>query len=252
MQKLEDTRHGFSLELPEGVNHRQLKIGYVLGHPSLTGLMMLLYHNNPTMEELKTEMYAGFYDDSGFNIQVDGRLNEISETMVLADYKGTAEGKPAKGFGIGLLSPHGGGFLLASIAAPDKFSEAHMDFIEDLARNVEFFEPEIKTGEDAWTEFLKSKTITSKEALEKDQPLAFQFDDGDTFSAIFMEQSKKHKQDTFESGEANVKGQWEVVKVMDQYMLRLLFFDGSEKQFMLRLQDQDTLLLNDEEWLVEA
>jgi len=37
---------------------------------------------------------------------------------------------------------------------------------------------------------------------------------------------------------------------MGQFLLRLIFFDGSETQFTLRMQDMNTVLLNDEPWNV--
>lgn len=250
MQKITDEEHGFELRLADDVKYRHLQIGYVFGHPELKGLMMMLFHHNDTMEEMKTEMYAGFFDDSGYNIQVEGKLKELSDDKVMAYYKGKSEGKPARGFGIGVLSPFGGGVLLAAISTPENFSEEHMDFVEDLVQSLDFFEPLKEDGKREWTDYLQGKTLTRQNTPGKDKPIAFHFSELDSFQAEFGEVSEKHKLHTFESGRANLKGQWEVNEVMGQFLLRLIFFDGSETQFTLRMQDMNTILLNDEPWSV--
>ena len=250
MQKITDEEHGFELMLADDVKCRHLQIGYVFGHARLNGLMMMLYHHNHSMEELKTEMYAGFFDDSGYNIQVDGKLKNLSEDKVMANYKGKAEGKPARGFGIGVLSPFGGGVLAAAISTPENFSDMHMDFVEDLVQGLDFFEPVKEDGSGEWTAYLRGKTLSRQGVSGRDKPVAFHFSELDSFEAEFGAVSEKHKLRTFESGKANLKGQWEVNEVMEQFLLRLIFFDGSETQFTLRMQDMNTVLLNDEPWNV--
>ncbi len=248
MQKITDEEHGFELGIEDDVKYRRLQIGYVFGHPGLNGLMMMLFHHNNSMEELKTEMYAGFFDDSGYNIQVDGKLKELSDDKVMANYKGKAEGKPARGFGIGVLSPFGGGVLAAAISTPENFSEQHMDFVEDLVQSLDFFEPMKEDGSREWTNYLQGKTLIRQGIPGRDKPVAFHFSELDSFKAEFGEVSEKHKLRTFESGKANLKGQWEVNEVMGRFLLRLIFFDGSETQFTLGMQDMNTVLLNDEPW----
>src|SRR5687768_18010105 len=53
-----------------------------------------------------------------------GKLVEVEDHMIIAHYKGTAHGKPSKGFAIGVLSPFGGGALIGAIANPADFSRS--------------------------------------------------------------------------------------------------------------------------------
>ena len=131
---LEDTEAGFKISLPRGTQYKRLQTGYIFGHPDYEGLIMLLFHYNKNLEEMKQDMDAGFYDESGFNLQVEGQLREINESMILANYKGIAQGLPAVGYGIGMLSPYKGGILIAIVSNPSAFDDAYMDLVDDLAR----------------------------------------------------------------------------------------------------------------------
>lgn len=247
---IKEDRYGMRLALPDGLTAKQFQAGYIFGDAKLKGLLLLLFHRNETLEELKTDMYAGFFDDSGFNIQVDGQIQDISDTLVMSQYKGVADNKPAKGFSIGLLSTYGGGVLIASIAAETEFSEAHMDRVEDLARSIEWYEPDLKSGEEEWTAFLQNKQLSvqhpTKEGLTQ-----LRLDDQDAFVCQFASTDPDFSFESFEAGGANLRGQWEVVTVLDDFYLKLTFFNGEAQQYRLRLVD-DYLLLDDQAWNFDA
>lgn len=243
---IKEERYGVQLEVPEGLHARQFQSGYIFGDEELKGLLLMLFHRNETLEELKTDIYAGFFGESGFNIQVDGQIQDISDSLVMAHYKGVAENKPAKGFSIGLLSPYGGGVLIATIVSEEEFSEAHMDRVEDLARSIEWFEPELKSGQEEWTAFLQHKNLSVRQPVA-DGMTHIQFDDQDAFTCVFASDDPEFSFDSFEAGGANLRGQWEVVMLMDEFYLKLTFFNGEEQQYRLRLID-DYLLLDEQPW----
>lgn len=247
-----EPRYGIHLELPDGVSHRKFQSGYVFGHPALHGLMLMLYHRNKTLEELKTDIYAGFFDDTGFNIQVDGLVRDIREDMVMADYKGLAENRPARGFAIGMLSPWGGGALLAAITSEDNFTEAHKDLVEDLATGIRFEEPAFESGEDEWIDFLRGQQIVKmKPAGIPGEMTGLLFDEKDAFKARFSDTDATASFENFETGGANRGGQWTVREMNEEYFLHLIFFSGDEKHFHLRFSE-DHLLLNDDSWRIEG
>lgn len=245
-----DNKHGVKIALPAEVTYKRLQTGFVFGHPSVKGLLMMLYHRNNNLEELKTDLYAGFYDESGFNIQIDGYILDINDSMVLADYKGLAENNPATGFCLGLLSPHGGGILLSAISSTELFTEEHKDFIEDLARKVEFMEPEISNGSEEWQEFLVnhklSKSVTDPDS---DELVEIHFTGIDTFlsKTLLEEDAVNQSFEKFESGGAKNTGQWEVLEVNEEYLLKLTFFDNTDRQFLLHYHE-DHIDLNNEPW----
>jgi hypothetical protein len=202
------------------------------------------------MEEFKTDLYAGFYDDSGFNIQVDGHLQDVSEEMVIANYKGTADNKPATGFGIGVLSPFGGGALIAAIASPEQFGEEQMDLVEDIARGFEFYEPMVQSGEDEWVDFLREKRLERKQSITDPEELtAIQFDDQDAFICEYAASDASFGFERFEAGGARDRGQWTVVEASGEYVLRLIFYDRTEKDYILQFKE-DYLLLNEHPWTI--
>ena len=250
MEVVREDRYGVAIDLPEGMTAKQFQAGYLFGDPSLKGLMLLLFHRNQTLEELKTDIYAGFFDESGFNIQVEGQIQDISDHMVLAHYKGVADNKPAKGFSIGLLSPYGGGILLAAIAGESEFSEDHMDRVEDLARSIAWYEPQIRSGEEEWTAFLQRKQLQVADSATDGLTL-LEFDDQDAFTCRFGNADPAFAFESFEAGGANLRGQWEVVELMDEYYLKLTFFNGEQQQYRLRLLE-DYLLLDEQRWRIES
>lgn len=249
VKRIQENRYGVRMDLPEGLTAKRFQAGFIFGDASLKGLLLMLFHSNQTLEELKTDIYAGFFDESGFNIQVEGQVQDISDTLVMAHYKGVAEHKPAKGFAIGLLSPYGGGVLLLSIASDQTFSEDHMDRVEDLARSIEWMEPQLKSGEEEWTAFLQGKALTCWQPVE-DGLATLAFDDQDAFTCTFAGTDPHLAFESFEAGGANLRGQWEVVELMDEFYLKLTFFSGEEQQMRLRLMD-DYLLLDEQRWHIE-
>ncbi len=251
MGTIQDKRYGLTLPLPAGFQGKQFPAGFVFGHPDITGLLLLLFHRNKSLEALKTDMYAGFFDESGFNIQVDGHLQDISDSMVIANYTGTADNQPAVGFGIGLLSPYGGGALLIAIAKEHLFGDEHMDAAEDLAKAIEWSEPEMASGDEEWVKFLQRKTIRRmQEVADLRTPAAILFGEDDAFQAAYIKAGVAFTFESFASGGANLSGQWEVNEIMEDFYLRLIFFDGHELQFKLAMED-DHLMMNDIPWLIE-
>lgn len=244
--KIEEKAHGFEMTLPEDWKSKRMQTGYVFGHPDYRGLMLLLYHNSRSLEEMKEEMYAGFYDENGFSIQVDGQIKEINEQMILADYSGTAEGVPAQGFGIALLSPFGGGILICAITSKQEFKDEHMDTVEDMAMSISFFEPESGDSSKEWSLFLSGKRLVKMG--DSTSMNSFQIDLFDNGS---FQQNKNKPVIISETpnNEASTRGKWEIIIVMEQPILRLSFFDSSERQFILEY-DEEILFLNHEPWKI--
>ena len=246
---IEERELGFKVEVPDGWRYKKLQTGYIFGHPQKAGLLMLLFHYNHTIEDLKNDMEAGFYDDSGFNLQVEGEIKEINDSTVLAHYKGTTQGMAARGYSVGRLSPYGGGVLVAAIANPDHFSDDYMDFVDDMAQYIEFYEPEVSSVSIEWENFLKNKILDNNDGKsQRARKIRYYLMDNGTFS---LEQntaeSLKESIQRGDTGGANRTGQWEVVDVMDQPILSIKFFDGTEKQYSLAYEDGE-IFLNNEHW----
>jgi hypothetical protein len=248
-QEIKAIKQGVILHLPQDTTYKKFSAGYIFGHLVLNGLIMMLYHNKNSLSDLKTEMYTGFFDDSGFNIQVDGKIMEISDQMVLANYTGIAENVPSSGFGIGLLSPFQGGVVIVAIAAKESFSEEHKDFVEDLIRGVEFIEPQLTDLAQDWLEFLFLKRLIKQSIKNtKGEIIEISFIGEDTFKCVYAKPDHIESLfEEFESGGAKTTGQWEVQAVNNDMVLFLTLFDGSTLQFILEYQNE-VLLLNNELW----
>ena len=218
---LEDTEAGFKISLPRGTQYKRLQTGYIFGHPDYEGLIMLLFHYNKNLEEMKQDMDAGFYDESGFNLQVEGQLREINESMILANYKGIAQGLPAVGYGIGMLSPYKGGILIAIVSNPSAFDDAYMDLVDDLAQSIEFFEPEGAALQVNWENYLTEK-ILKRANMGANGIQQLYLKENRSFLASFNADYIIKGQDG--AANPNNSGEWEVVEVMDQPILNLSFF----------------------------
>jgi hypothetical protein len=242
-------KQGVKIQLPQDTTYKRFSAGYIFGHPVLSGLIMMLFHGKNNLTDLKTEMYSGFYDDSGFNIQVDGKIKDISDNMVLADYTGIAEKVASSGFGIGLLSPYQGGVVIVSIADKNHFSEEHKDFVEDLIRGIEFIEPQLTDLAQDWLEFLFLKRLIKQNIKnKKGEIIEISFIGEDTFKCAYSQQGGiDSMMEQFESGGAKTSGQWELKAVNHDMILFLTLFDGSILQFILEYQNE-VLRLNDALW----
>jgi hypothetical protein len=128
---------GFTFTPPPGWKHQMDASGAVLGHDSIPGLILVIPHMQATMDGVISDMQTGLHDE-GVSLSLSGEVKSLGPALSGAEYAGLFSGEQAKGYGLGTLSPHGGGAYIIAVTTPSKFSEVHRQAAAAIARSMTY------------------------------------------------------------------------------------------------------------------
>ncbi len=105
---LKEPSWGLQFAAPEGWVSQQSAEGAILGHNTIAGMILVLPHQIKNIQSLHQEL-AGGLQDEGVSLMISGSLQQIGNNALAGEYSGYIQGEQAKAWGIGTLSPYGGG-----------------------------------------------------------------------------------------------------------------------------------------------
>lgn len=112
--------------------------GVLLGHERIAGAIIVLPHLAGSLLEVQAEMTKGLQDNNT-RMGLVGPLRPMGANALVGDYQGFWEGQPAKGRGIGTLSPFSGGAMIIAVTTPDKFGSQLTDAAARIADQLRYF-----------------------------------------------------------------------------------------------------------------
>lgn len=133
---------GFAFRPPAGWQHRILERGVLLGSNQVAGIILVLPHVLGSLAEVQAEMLRGT-NEGNTKMQLAGPLRRLGNNALVGDYQGFWEGQPAKGLGIGTLSPHGGGAMVIAVTTPDKFGAQLTGAAQAIAQQLRYFKVDV-------------------------------------------------------------------------------------------------------------
>ena len=111
---------GVQFSIPNGWVGQESEAGFVMGHQSIPGLVLITSHNY-TMEQLIQEAHKGIADQQGTRLQLTGQLKNWSTRAVGGEFQGTLEWQPAKAYIIGMANDLGMGISIMIMTTTEHF-----------------------------------------------------------------------------------------------------------------------------------
>ncbi|MAT38634.1 MAG: hypothetical protein CL946_03415 [Ectothiorhodospiraceae bacterium] len=152
---------GLRFTVPAGWVGQATPDGYLFGHETTAGLLMVLHHQYSSTGELRSAALEGLMDENnGTSLTVSGEVRTYGDNGIQADFSGTIEWQPADAYAIGLVSPHGGGVTIIGAAASGMFGGAQKQAVETLAASVRFSKPDVADIVAEWKPWLAGYKLT--------------------------------------------------------------------------------------------
>jgi hypothetical protein len=254
---------GVEFTVPNGWQYQKNEMGYVMGHNTIAGVILVTTSEFRTMAEMKQGAYEGIQEEGGTSLQLSGQLNTFGKNGLAGAYRGTMNWEQVSAYIIGLISPFGGKAINCMIiTTPSMYGDVHKTTLESLAGSFKFFKPEIPEVVKEWDTWFKTPggcrlkymsvssssyggyTGSSSEATIDLCPNGqFTFDSNSEFSMSIDAGS------AYNSSNDSGTGKWMLTYDGTNPVLELYFNDGREWEYTLTYVNQETYL-NDTRYYV--
>ena len=148
---------GVSFTPPDGWLYEKSGGGYVFGHNSIAGMMVISASDYKTLDEMRAAAMTGI-NEGGVSLMLSGELKPFGNQGLKGFYTGAMNGQQVKVYAIGMLHPLGGpGIDCMILTTTEAFGEVHVQTLNRLAKSVEFFKPETPAIVKEWDDYFKQQ-----------------------------------------------------------------------------------------------
>jgi hypothetical protein len=148
---------GVEFKAPEGWQYQKNEMGYVMGHNSIAGVILVTSSPYLNLDELIQGAYQGIQEEGGTLLQLKGEPVTFGNNGLAGNYQGTLNWQQVTAYAIGLISPLGGtGVSCMIITTPNLLTENHKSILESMANSFNFFKPEIPDEVKEWEDWFKT------------------------------------------------------------------------------------------------
>ncbi len=249
---------GIRFRIPVGWIGQKSEGGYVFGSKTEKGIMLMMPHEYSSLDVLRREAQSGIIDE-GTALYLQGKVTPFGKNGLAAKYSGIMQGQQATTYGIGLLSPFGGGVTILIAVESASYSEKHRKVAEALARSVKFFKPEVPPVAEEWKQRLNDSRLTymwsyysggvdgsyaggsQKTQIDLCAQGFFRYSDRNEM-AVDGGYGSGYNVSGFDAGRDKGQGTWQVVGRGRQAVLVLKFRDGRVLEYTLSLEEGKTFL----------
>ena len=154
---IREAAYGVEFTAPEGWQYQRNEMGYIMGHNSIAGLIIVTSSPYTSLAEMRQGAAEGIVEEGGTALQLSSEIKPFGQNGLAAMYEGTMEGQAAKAYVIGLLNPMGAeGASCMIITTPGLFGNEHIAALESLAGSFKFFEAEVPDVVKEWEQRFKT------------------------------------------------------------------------------------------------
>ena len=231
-ERVNDEVNGYSFSKPDGWVHQQADGQILLGSHTIPGVISVFPHQAKSMQELHGLMQLGIQEEGVF-LTLDGNVQQKGSNRVVGYYNGSVQGEQARGYGMGLLSPHGGGIYILAVSTPQKLGQEIMAAADYLASNTQFNKRKTGdsnlvrhfSGEWAWTNGYRTSWMTFfPDGSYSDQSEA-------SYSGNLSDGSGNVTGNWGVAGQDSNRGRWSIQGTMDSGVITVVNPDGSRNRY---------------------
>lgn len=262
------TGMGFDFVIPDGWAGVSGPEGYVIGHASIPGAILLSAQPHASLDAL-VKAYTDPTDDGNSRLALAGRPQITSDSTVKVTQTGTMQGTSVKVIAIARLNPHGGNTAnLMALAPTDSFTPELEAALMATHASVRYIRPVVAaaaasgSNDATWKSRLSGTRLTYMESYSS--PSSTEGGIGGGYSInrrIDLCPEGHYKTDTrsehtfsgsevsaYGSGSDGSAGTWQALRLGDgSSVLRLTAHDGRVTDYRLGFDGGKTFL-NGERW----
>ena len=149
---------GLAFTIPQGWVGQETDEGFLMGHNTEPGFILLLPHEYSSLETLRQDAAQGI-EDEGVSLKLSGKLDSIEKNGVGGTFTGALGGQKAKAYIVGLINPHGQGLSIMTAVESGQFADKHKQLALSVARSVRFSKPEAPAAVQQWKTDLMNKRL---------------------------------------------------------------------------------------------
>jgi hypothetical protein len=135
-----DPGMNISFTPPPGWKASKQQDVYLLGSDQYKGFIVVMPHSYSSLDQMNAEAQEGIIDEgSGIQLLPASGFSRFGTNGLSAEFSGIVQGKNAKAYAIGLISPHGGGGVTIMAAVESgSYTSAYPRFVQSLASSLTF------------------------------------------------------------------------------------------------------------------
>jgi len=139
-----DPQMNISFTPPQGWKASKQQDVYLLGSDQYKGFIVIMPHSYSNLDQMNAEAQEGIVDEqNGIQLLPASEFMRVGKNGLSAEFSGIVQGRDAKAYAIGLISPHGGGGVTVLAAAESgSYTPAYPQFVESLASGLTFIKPQ--------------------------------------------------------------------------------------------------------------
>ncbi len=252
--KVTDKQNGYSYNAPAGWTETTDGNGgyvYIKGSDQ-QHLLILSSHQYTSVQQVLQEA-AKPQQVEQISIEPVGQARRYGDNGVFASYRGNTQGQSIHFQTITLVSPHGGGILLACLTVGPHPSSELLEVSKSVANSVSFSKPTVSGLAAEWTGALRGRQLLyMKTGNGLSTKTSYDLCADGSFVYINSQHyNSSNFTDNFNANTAdNGNGTWKVMGQGQQVTLVFSFSDGSIRQFALTNED-DKIFLNGTKYFLE-
>ncbi len=133
--------YGFSFQPPASwIAKPNPGAGYLMQSSNYKGVILVSHHAYQSLEKMRTEAAGGLIDPKA-NVRLlpAGGFEKVGNNGFGGPLEGMIQGKQAKAYLLGLVSPYGGGVSILVAVTPESYTSQYPEFAKQIASSVQFF-----------------------------------------------------------------------------------------------------------------
>lgn len=137
--RVSDPEMGISFIMPIGWNGQKQGEAIYVTSTNHKGFILIQRHSYNSLQEMANEAGQGIVDEAGGT-----RLMPVSEFQAFGtngmavEFSGVAQGRQARSFAVGLLSPQGGGVTIMAAVEAAGYTQDYPGFVRSIAGSLAF------------------------------------------------------------------------------------------------------------------
>ena len=140
---ISDEQMGISFTPPSGWKAQKQTNGYLLGSDTYKGFIIIMPHNYSSLQQMSNEAQGGIVDEeSGIQLQPVGGFEPVGKNGLAVEFSGMAQGREARAYAIGLISPNGGGVTILAATETGSYTSVYPQFVRSIASSLTFIRPQ--------------------------------------------------------------------------------------------------------------